>query len=330
MTVPASWTTHPWVTARKGRITFGLFTLPDPDWDQFVARVRWAEQAGFDACALPDHPAFFRDCWTNLTGIALATERIRLTVLVSCVFYRYPGLLARLAADVDRLSGGRLVLGLGTGNAVAEFDRLGIPYPGTAERLRAMAETVQILDGAWGETPFTFVGEQFRTEELHITPGPVQSRRVPIIIAGGGERVTLRQVAQYADASNFGPSGGAGSAYEITDVRRKLDALRRHCEEVGRPYDSILRTHAVLSGCVLLAPTEARARAKAEARPSGQGMWRADPVYGTPEQVIAQYRALAAEGLEHFVVTFRTGDEESRHLFVEQVMPALVGSRRDM
>src|SRR5215217_2638688 len=226
----------------QGRPRFGIAYGPRTDWAETAGFVREVESLGFDSYWTMDHPVSGFDAWSTLAVLAAVTTRLRLGPLVSCVYYRSPAQLARLAADVDGMSGGRLVLGLGGGNHAREFAKLGIPFPGTAARLAAVEQTIRTVHGLWGAESFTFAGEHSRVESANVRPGPVQQPHVPVLIAGGGERVTLRQVAQYGDASNFSPHAQAGSAFSPADVRRNLEALRRHCLSIGRPYDSILRT----------------------------------------------------------------------------------------
>jgi len=239
----SAWVTHPWVAEAAQRVRFGIDGGGPPgglpalvDWAQTV------EDLGFDSLWVGDHTMGRWDCWTALAALAVRTRRLRLGPLVSCVYYRPPALLARIAADVDVLSGGRLVLGLGVGDIPTEFAQLGLRYPPVPERQTALAETVEIVRGLWGGAPFTFEGAHFRVAEAAVRPGPVQRPRVPLLIAGGGERTTLAQVARYADAANFGPTAATGSAWGTEEVRRKYAALREHCARIGRLYESVLRT----------------------------------------------------------------------------------------
>src|SRR5829696_2678767 len=160
---------HPWVTGRRGGIRFALQAVaatddPEPGAAELAAG-QLAEDLGYDAFFLGDHPAWAPDCWLHLAALAMKTTRIGLGPLVSCVLYRPPVVTARLAADLDRLSNGRLVLGLGIGwDASAlgwgtnEFDRLGLPYPPVRDRQQAMDEAVAIIEGVWGPEPIEFAG----------------------------------------------------------------------------------------------------------------------------------------------------------------------------
>src|SRR5262249_42980805 len=146
---------HPWVAEGQKTIRFGV-SLVDPraDWAAYIKKVQQAEVLGFDTIWVPDHPALYADCWTTLAALAVQTQTIRLG-LVNCVPFRNPALLARLAADVDRLSNGRLVLGLGIGDDEQEAAQLGFSFPHPRERQQALEEAVQIILGLWGPTPFT-------------------------------------------------------------------------------------------------------------------------------------------------------------------------------
>ena len=299
------------------------------------------EELGFDSFWISDHPMLLPiDCWTALAALAVETRRIRLGPLVSCIHYRPPALLARMAADVDRLSGGRLVLGLGIGDYAPEFGHLGLRLPPASERQEALAETVEIIRGLWREIPFTYAGEYFQVADAAVRPGPMQRPRVPVLIGGGGERITLHQVARYADVSNFSPSALAGNAWTLDDVRRKLAILGEHCERAGRPPDSVLRSHL---SYLVLAESESGVQTKLDALASGQplderareaGMPRqfttqyAVPsptpiryvlVAGTPLQVTAYYRSLVEAGIRYFIVQCRS-DGETIRLLAEKVM----------
>jgi alkanesulfonate monooxygenase SsuD/methylene tetrahydromethanopterin reductase-like flavin-dependent oxidoreductase (luciferase family) len=234
--------------------------------------------------------------------------------------------LARAAADVDRISNGRLVLGVGIGDHRHEFAALNIPWLSARERQQALEETVQIVQGLWSEEPFTFQGTHFQVTGASGDPGPLQQPYVPLLIAGGGERGTLRQVAQYADVSNFGPHADAGSAFTPEDVRRKYEVLRRYCEQVGRPYDAVLRTYIDLP---ILAETRVAADAKIEAMPADSRAYLGPALHGsTPAEAIAHFRELVDAGVQYFVLILWPGEMETLRLLGEQVIPALQSNNR--
>ena len=159
------------------------------------------------------------------------TTRIELGSIVFCIYHRHPVMFARQIADLDQLSDGRALIGLGIGWNVPEFARLGMTLPPVPERQRALEEYVAIVNGVYGSEPFTFAGETFSTTNAEIYPLPVQQPRPPMLIAGAGEKVTLRQVAQFADACNFGASSNTGAIRGSRRCRKPVrgaeEALRR-------------------------------------------------------------------------------------------------------
>jgi F420-dependent oxidoreductase-like protein len=172
--------------------------------------------------------------YTTLGYLAAVTERLRLSLLVTGVTYRHPGLLAKTVTTLDVLSRGRAMLGIGAAWYEREHDGLGVPFPSTSERFERLEETLQIVRQMWSADPTPYAGRHYQLKEPVNVPPPVQSPP-PIMIGGSGERKTLRLVAQYADACNL--FGGTPD-----EVRHKLDVLRGHCDDVGRDYDEIEKT----------------------------------------------------------------------------------------
>ena len=209
---------------------------------------RQADDIGLDSIWVMDH--FFQirgvgpaedpmlEGWTTLGFLAANTSRARLGLMVGGVHYRLPGLWAKAATTLDVLSGGRAWLGIGAAWNEVESRGLGFPFPPLGERFEMLEETLQIAHGMWeGErgSEAAFAGRQYRAERLLNSPQSISRPRVPIMIGGGGERKTLRLVAQYADATNvFGGPEGIAHKYEV---------LRAHCEAVGRDYDEIERSN---------------------------------------------------------------------------------------
>jgi alkanesulfonate monooxygenase SsuD/methylene tetrahydromethanopterin reductase-like flavin-dependent oxidoreductase (luciferase family) len=312
---------HPWVAESLDRVRFAVVGNWLPTWEDTVRFVQLVEGLGFDAYWANDHPTRSMDCWTMLTALAGVTERIRLVSLVSCIYYRSPVFLARQAADVDRVSGGRLVLGLGIGDDVPEFDRLGLPFPPTPQRQRALDETLEIVKGLWEQPPYSFKGEFYSLDEVSIGPLPVQSPHVPVLIGGGGERTTLRQVAAHADVTNFGAHEWSGSAFEVADVRRKYEVLTTHCAAIGRDPRSILRSH--YTPLLTLAPTQAIVERKQAAARIPDPHLRTIPVFATPDQAVAHFQALADAGVQYFMASVNGADLETVELLAREVLPAL-------
>jgi F420-dependent oxidoreductase-like protein len=209
--------------------------------------VRCADDVGFDSIWVMDH--FFQirsvgpatepmlEGWTTLGFMAANSQRARLGLMVGGVHYRYPGLWVKAATTLDVLSGGRAWLGIGAAWNEQESRGLGFPFPPLGERFEMLEETLQIAHAMWqGErgTEAQHNGRHYRASRLLNSPQSISRPRVPIMIGGGGERKTLRLVAQYGDACNvFGQPAG---------IARKYAILREHCAAVGRPFEEIERS----------------------------------------------------------------------------------------
>ena len=209
--------------------------------------VRCADDVGFDSIWVMDH--FFQirsvgpatepmlEGWTTLGFMAANSQRARLGLMVGGVHYRYPGLWVKAATTLDVLSGGRAWLGIGAAWNEEESQGLGFPFPPLGERFEMLEETLQIAHGMWqGErgTEGQHNGRHYRASRLLNSPQSISRPRVPIMIGGGGERKTLRLLAQYGDACNvFGQPAG---------IARKYAILREHCAAVGRPFEEIERS----------------------------------------------------------------------------------------
>jgi alkanesulfonate monooxygenase SsuD/methylene tetrahydromethanopterin reductase-like flavin-dependent oxidoreductase (luciferase family) len=302
-------------------------TLYDDPLALLLEAGKLVEALGFEGLFLHDHPYFSPDPWVGLAGLATVTERVTLGSVVFCVPYRHPALLARMASDLDNLSRGRLMLGLGIGWAEPEFRALEVPFDSVPKRQAALEEAIAIVEGVWGDEPFSFAGAHYRTENMRVVPRPIQTPRPPLMIAGAGKR-TLHQVARLGDICNFGeiqPSADAVQAEHVSGperIRQRLELLQRHCEEVGRPYDEILRSHFV--SWLMLAPTEAEARDKVrryfegdESAPMARAV-----LAGTPAQIVEYYQARADAGMQYFVVQMLDcTDHETLELLAREVMP---------
>jgi len=209
--------------------------------DDLTRIVVAAEDAGFARVSVMDHvwqisvhgpPEHeMLEAYTTLGYIAARTSQVDLLAWVTAVTYREPGLLAKIISTLDVLSGGRAWLGIGAGWNEAEASGLGLSFPPLSERFARLAETLQICRQMWGPDDGPYQGQHYQLGRTLNVPQPLHRPRV--LIGGGGERKTLRLVAQYADACNLfvGP-----------ELARKLDVLRGHCDDVGRPYDEIEKT----------------------------------------------------------------------------------------
>src|SRR5437667_4104875 len=174
------------------------------------------------------------ECWTSTAALARDTKRVRIGQLVTCNSYRNPALLAKMASTVDVLSDGQLAVGVGAGWHEHEYRAYGYDYPDGPERLRQLREALQVIRAMWEQEEATFEGRYYQVRGAINQPKGVQKPHIPILIGGGGEKVTLKPVAQYGDACNV--SG------DLKTLEHKLAVLRQHCESVGRDYESIYRT----------------------------------------------------------------------------------------
>ena len=173
------------------------------------------------------------EAYTTLGYLAAVTERVELLAWVTAAVYREPGLLAKEVTTLDVLSGGRAWLGIGAAWNEEESVGLGLPFPATAERFERLEETLQICLQMWSDSDEPFEGKHYRLGSTLNSPQSVQRPHPPILIGGGGEKKTLRMVAQYAQACNL---------FDSPELAHKLDVLRGHCEALGRNYDEIEKT----------------------------------------------------------------------------------------
>ena len=218
---------------------------PDSIGPTFARIARDADEAGMASLWVMDH--FFQismigppehemlEGYAALAYAAGVTKTITLGTLVTGVTYRHPGLLIKTVTTLDVLSGGRAWLGIGAAWNEEEHRGLGVPYPGTSERFERLEETLRLAHQMWSGDDSPFEGEHYRLERPLNSPAALSRPHPPILIGGGGEKKTLRMVAQYADACNIFDMGPAG-------VKAKYDVIRGHCEAVGRDYGDIEKT----------------------------------------------------------------------------------------
>jgi F420-dependent oxidoreductase-like protein len=290
-------------------------------WDTAVSIALRAEELGYDSIWVydhvhnvprPAHEAVF-ECWTTVAAVSQLTTRIRLGQMVGCNSYRNPALLAKITATVDVISGGRLDWGIGAGWYENEYRSYGYDFPRPKDRIGMLDEAVQIVRGMWTAAETTFKGEYYEVHRANCDPKPLQSPHPPIWIGGGGEQLTLRVVAKYADCSNFG-----GNPEQWA---RKRDVLRTHCAAVGRDPDTIRMTW---SQEVFIRETEAEVLAAGSRSLWGEPAepWRANNLVGTPDQVaekIRTYRALGCEGFIPWCSDYPS--TQTLELLATQVVP---------
>jgi alkanesulfonate monooxygenase SsuD/methylene tetrahydromethanopterin reductase-like flavin-dependent oxidoreductase (luciferase family) len=312
---------HPWASCGVQRVRFGISAAAQ-SWPEMRNLAQMAEGLGFDSFWRVDHPMLGHDGWTTLAALAAVTRTIRLGTHVSCVAYRPPVLLARMAADIDAISNGRLVLGLGSGDMPREFQQMGLAYPTIQERQAALEEAIWIIRPLLRGETVTFAGTHHRADGAVLRPPAVQQPYIPLLIGGGGERTTLRYVAQYADVSSMAGASWAGGAYTRVDAAHKFQVLQRRCEEAGRPFSSILRATQFL---LILAETEAGAQAKLERFPKALLAFLEQTVLATtPGDAIRRMQALVDVGFQYFLCGIAVNDEETLTLLAQRVIPAIV------
>ena len=286
-----------------------------------------AELAGYDHLWVYDHvetvprrePEPLFEAWTTMAALAEITHKARLGQLVTCAGFRNPALLAKQAATVDVMSGGRLIVGLGAGWFDEEYRSHGWTYPPDRQRLDMLEETILVARALWTEASATFHGHHAWIDDAVSAPKPVQNP-LPVWVGGGGEKVTLRIAAEHAQATNW--------QVGLDEFRHKSEVLRDHCESVGRDFDSIVRTNA--PDCILF-DADADLQRWLEA-PGGGDLWGAedpatyvrDNLVGTDEAVAEKVHAFLDAGCSEFVLWFRDYPAvESMERFMADVVPRL-------
>ena len=314
-------------------LTFGVFipqgwkmeltSIDDPvaKWAKSVEVAQLAERLGYDSLwvydhyhnvPVPAHETMF-ECWTTLAAISQVTSRIKLGQMVSCTPYREPGLTAKITSNIDVISNGRLIWGVGAGWYEHEFKGYGYDFEPPADRIRMMKEAVEIVTAMWSQPDVTYHGRHYDLDGAQCDPKPVQSPRPQVLIGGGGEQLTLRVVARLADASNFGG--------KPDEFKHKCDVLREHCAAVGRDYDEIQKTW---SPEVFIREDDAEIVEGGSRSFYGEEYesWRAGNLVGTPEQVAAKlqtYIDLGATGFYPWCSDYP--ETESMRLLAERVIP---------
>lgn len=264
-----------------------------------------AEDVGFYSIWVMDHffqmdPMFapatdpMLEAYSTLGYLAGITSRVRLGTLVTGVIYRHPGVLVKTATTLDVISGGRAYLGIGAAWYEREAVGLGVPFPPLKERYEILEETLQVAKQMWSGDTGPYEGRHLRLAETICSPMPVTKPHPPIMVGGRGEKKTLRLVAKYADACNI------VAAMSLDELKRKLDVLKGHCDDVGRPYDEIERTALSMPGRV--------------------------PDDASPSDVIKICRELAGVGFQHVIFNM-PNDHEIRPLeiFGREIIPEVSG-----
>ncbi|GLV56087.1 LLM class F420-dependent oxidoreductase [Dictyobacter sp. S3.2.2.5] len=266
----------------------------------------------FHTVPTPTQEATF-ECWTSTAALARDTKRVRIGQIVTCNSYRNPALLAKMASTVDVLSHGRLDFGIGAGWYEHEYRAYGYEYPDAPERLRHLRDAIQVILAMWTQEEATFEGKYYQVRGAINQPKGVQKPHIPLLIGGSGEKVTLKLVAQYADACNVGG--------DIANIKHKLEVLKNHCETLGRDFNSIRRT-AIVDVCAI-AETEEKAIAKLTQRERANlAELRKISLIGTPEQIRQRLAEYEEAGIQELIIHFvdAATNLESLRLFAQQCM----------
>jgi F420-dependent oxidoreductase-like protein len=282
--------------------------VPNFTWPGGPARIaenlaqiaRAADDNGFYSLWVMDH--FFQismvgprendmlECYTTLGYLAAVTKKVKLGPMVAGVIYRYPGLLVKTATTLDVLSGGRSYFAIGAAWNEEEAKGLGAPFPPISERFELLEEALQIAQQMWSANDGPYHGKHNHLAETLCNPQPLTRPHPPILVAGGGEKKTLRLVAQYANACNL---YGAPET-----IRAKLAILRQHCAALGRDYDSIEKT---IIGTLDLRPGKT-----------------------SPSEAIAQCKVLADMGVQHAIFNLPDAHEiRSLEILGREIIPAV-------
>lgn len=318
------------------------FSLPGNEPITFAAMAEWAgraERLGFDSLWISDHffysfarygadpaPIAAVEPLTGIAGLATLTERIRLGTLVLGAPFRHPSILAKMAATIDRIAGGRLDLGVGAGWLEQEFTAFGYPFGSAGDRFDALEETLQVLHALWPGEPATFHGRAVTLREARLLPQAVGSR-IPVWVGGKGGPRLLRLAARYADGWN------AVWRWSPHEFRARAAEARLACEREDRDPTTFRLSVGLYS---LLGESDTAFRAlfhRGKASMPGDAMrdeteatWRADTLSGTPDQVIERARAFEAIGVEEIVIApwvlpFSVREPEIVELFAARVLP---------
>ncbi len=303
-------------------------------WDTMLGVAKAAEDGPFESVWVYDHfhtvpvptQEATHEAWTLMAALAAATSRVRLGQMCTCMGYRNPAYLAKVAATVDVISGGRTEMGIGAGWYEHEWRAYGYGFPGAGDRIGMLDEGVQIMQQLWTTGTATLDGKHYQVNGAICQPLPLQDGGIPLWIAGGGAKKTLRIAARYARYTNFdsAPEG----------FRRKSQVLAEHCRELGTDYDAITRS---ANYNVILGETEKDVQDRLAWMKDHQvrcgvpeniaeGRMRdfADgPLVGTPEMVTERLAELGELGMSYAILNFAevAYDRTALALFTEKVAP---------
>jgi F420-dependent oxidoreductase-like protein len=308
------------------KLKFGVHIPPEgKDFNIMKELCQTAEKLDYDLFTMTDHFMNMAnptgrgnhplECWTSLAGLAAVTNKIQLGPLVSCVNYRHPTVLAKMATTVDIISGGRLLFGIGAGWHETEFNGYMGRFPSTRQRLDGLENAIQICRSMFAKETTNFTGKMYSAKETLNSPRPVQGT-VPIMVGGSGEKRTLKIAAKYADISHL-------FAYSPQGLQRKLDVLRKHCKDVNRDFSAV---KIAVGFRPILNPTQSETKAQAARIASRAGLSlaeaeRAVQMTAGPRNILGTIREYQRLGVTLITLT-GLGLEEMK-TFKDQVISKL-------
>ena len=304
---------------QANRVEFGVFSpQAGISYQALLERATLLERLGYHSMWLVDHmwtrampDLDHLECMAALSALAARTERLRLGVMVLCHSYRNPALLAKSLCTIDRISDGRVEIGMGAGWMEEEYRAYGYEFPPIGVRLKQLEETLQILKAMFTDKRANFEGRYHRVIDALNNPKPIQKPHPPITVGGSGEKVMLRLVARYADRWNI-PSGYRG-------LDDKLMAFKAHCQTVGRALDTIEISEQLLV-CIGRSEEEVEQKWKLA---KGLKPFVYTGIKGTPAQIIDALNQRVGKGITMFTIFFSDfAPPETIELFAREVMPA--------
>jgi F420-dependent oxidoreductase-like protein len=314
------------------KLKFGVFLPfyafpsknPTETYTQMKTAVLEAEKQGYTSVWLDDHLMYadwpILESWIALSSFAALTSRIRLGTLVNCNANRHPALLAKAATTLDVISGGRLEFGIGAGCQTKEHTAYGLEFGDLKTRVTEMAEALEVAKRLWMLPETSFCGKRYQLHDAICEPKPLQKPHPPITIGGSGEKHTLRVTAQYADRVDF------GFLSSVTEYKRKLAVLERHCKDVGREFKEIERI-VWLSGQVFVVNNRKEAKETiSQVKPPATPLeeFRRGTLIGTPQDCKEKIKEYTDLGVTYFMLYF--GDLPnlgSMRLFAQKVIKSL-------
>ncbi|GAA3813639.1 MULTISPECIES: LLM class F420-dependent oxidoreductase [Amycolatopsis] len=308
---------------------------PAGQWQTMLDIARYAENGPYESVWVYDHfhtvPAPLaeatHEAWSLMAALGATTSRVRLGQMCTCMSYRNPAYLAKVAATTDVISGGRVEMGIGAGWYEHEWRAYGYGFPSAGERLGMLDEGVQIMRQLWSEGKATLDGKHYQVDGALSYPLPLQEGGIPLWIAGGGEKKTLRIAARYARYTNF--AGGA------EDFKHKSEVLAAHCQDVGTDFDAIVRSanYNVVIGETEKDVADRLAWIRSHYEPhlsadlleSTVNSFANGPLVGTPEQIAERLTELRGLGMTYAITYFAdiAYDRASVDLFTNKVIPEL-------